>query len=107
MFDKIKQFYTDHKDEVHGAAFVVLGGLLVVGGVSLKRSYKANEELQTFHDDIYTALKNGFGVVLDSESGNDYTVRLVDPATEAIGAVADVAVAAIEASTEASSKKGK
>jgi hypothetical protein len=84
MFDKIKAFYTEHKDEINGAAFVALGGLLVTGGVLLRRSNRKVDELQTFHDDIYTALKNGFGVVLDTENGNDYMVRLVEPAVEAL-----------------------
>jgi LPXTG-motif cell wall-anchored protein len=52
MFDKIKAFYTEHKDEINGAAFVALGGLLVTGGVLLRRSKRKVDELQTFHDDI-------------------------------------------------------
>lgn len=91
MFNKIKSFYTDHKDEVHGVAFVALGGLLVTGGVLLGRSNKKVAELQTFHDDIYNALKSGFGVVLDTENGNDYVVKLVDPMVEALEESTDVA----------------
>lgn len=96
MFDKVKSFYEEHKDEINGAVFIALGGLLVTGGVLLKRSNGKVRELQTFHDDVYHALKNGFGVVLDVEdaSGN-YMVRLVDPAV-------DAAMEALEESKDAS-----
>lgn len=84
MFDKIKEFYNEHKDEINGAAFVAMGGLLLTGSVLLKRSNKKRNELQNFHDDIYVALKSGFNVVLDSENGDDYVVRLIDPAVAAL-----------------------
>ncbi len=91
MLNKIKSFYTGHKDEIHGAAFVALGGLLVTGGVLLGRSNKKVADLQKFHDDIYNALKSGFGVVLDTEDGDNYLVKLVEPVAEALEESTDAA----------------
>lgn len=102
MFDKIKQFYNDHEDKIKVGLLIATGGMLAVAGVMIIKKDNKIADLQTFHDDIYSALKNGFNVVLDSESvDGEYVVKLIDPASEAIDAMADVAVAALEASKDA------